>query len=133
MKKFLKYLLYTFLGLLTIFIALLFIGYITDFPVNGVTSSAKSAIERMNLGKNITVEDAIVELAGVDGEVIWERENNNYFVYIFHGKEVDIIEFTLNPSTNRIFLTGFHSSSKEKKCKGYEQANRCIHNALKTY
>ncbi len=132
MKKLFKYVLYSAFGLGLIFAILLFIAYLADFPVNGVTMSMQSTIEKIELDTNTTVKDAVVNLAGVDGEVIWEREGNDYFVSIVHGKAVDSIKFSYNPSTYHVFLTGF-SGSDGNKCEGSNQAKKCIHNAFKTF
>ena len=100
--------------------------------VNGVTYSVQSTIESIELDKNMTVRDAVVNLAGVDGEIIWKREGNDYFVSIVHGKALDSIKFSYNPSTYHVFLTGFYSSDGNK-CEGSNQAKKCIYNAFRTF
>lgn len=131
MKKLFKYVLYTALGLGLIFAILLLILHLADYPVNGVTAGMRSTIESIELGKNKTVKDAIVDLAGPDGSVVWEREENDYFVSVIHGSSADIIKFSYNPSTHYVFLTGFHGSDGNK-CEG-SQANKCLHKAFKTF
>ncbi len=132
MKKLFKYVVYTVLGLTIILALLFFVAYITDFPVNGVTMGMQSTIEKIELGKNTTVKDAIVDLAGADGKVVWGREENDYFVSISHGDSTEIIKFSYNPDTQYVFLTGFRSSDG-KKCEGAKEAKKCIYNAFKTF
>jgi hypothetical protein len=125
MKKFFKYFLYLILGLGLLLAILLFIGYLNDFPINGITRSAKSNIEKINLGQNTTVNDAIIHMAGAEGEVVWEKQENDYFVSIIHGKSANIIKFTYNPSTYTMFLTGFKGADGNK-CEKRGQVGKCI-------
>jgi hypothetical protein len=128
MKKTLKYI--SILGLVLVIFLLISYYFI---PVNGVTYDMQSTIESIELDQNTTVGDIILKLAGVDGEVSWSKEENDYFVSISHGDATDRIKFSYNPNTDYILLSGFYSSdgsglysSDGNECEGVNQAPICL-------
>jgi hypothetical protein len=120
MKKTLKHL--SILGL--VIIIFLFTSYYL-IPINGVTYDMRSTIESIELDKNTTMGDIIAKLAGVDGEVSWSKEENDYFVNITHGNETHRIKLSHNPRTDYILLSGFYSSDGNS-CEGINEAPLCL-------
>jgi hypothetical protein len=94
-------------------------------PINGVTYGVKSDIENIKLDENVVIRDVLLNLAGVDGEILWSKENNNYFISVVRRDRKDRIKFSRNPNTGYILLSGFYSSDIGE-CEGEYQAYICL-------